>query len=65
MPYIENRIIHDADSHTMELPNWFDKFGSKRVQKAFKERFQGSKGLADTYYENIQDLHKKESYREF
>tara|TARA_Y100001970_G_scaffold253905_1_gene329132 strand:- start:5495 stop:6652 length:1158 start_codon:yes stop_codon:yes gene_type:complete len=64
MPYIENRIIHDADSHTMELPNWFDKFGSKRVQKAFKERFQGSKGLADTYYENIQDLHKKESYRE-
>jgi len=32
MPYIENRIVHDADAHTMELPNWYDEFGSKKVQ---------------------------------
>ena len=28
MAYVENRIIHDADSHLMELPDsldaWFD-----------------------------------------
>ena len=30
MPYIENRIVHDADSHTMELPNWYKDYGSKK-----------------------------------
>ena len=53
MPYIENRIVHDADAHTMELPNWFDGYASNKVQKAFRDRFQGNKGLAQTYFENI------------
>ena len=53
MPYIENRIVHDADAHTMELPNWYEEFGSKRVQDAFKERFNGNKGLAHTYFDDI------------
>jgi len=22
MPYIENRLVHDADAHIMETPNW-------------------------------------------
>ena len=46
MPYIENRVVHDADAHTMELPNWFDEFGTKQVQEAFRKRFKGQKGLA-------------------
>ncbi len=45
MPYIENRIVHDADSHTMELPNWLDEYAEKSVQIAFRERFNGNKGL--------------------
>ena len=53
MPYIENRIVHDADAHTMELPNWYQEFGTKRVQDAFKERFKSNKGLAHTYFDNI------------
>ena len=64
MPYIENRIVHDADSHTMELPNWYEEFGTKRVQDAFKERFKGSKGLAHTYFEDIEEVHKKSSYQD-
>ena len=40
MSYIENRIVHDADSHTMELPTWYKEFGSKKVQKAFLDRFE-------------------------
>ena len=30
MPYISNRVVHDADSHTMELPNWYKEFGTKK-----------------------------------
>ncbi len=22
MPYVEGRIVHDADAHIMETPNW-------------------------------------------
>ena len=43
MPYIENRIVHDADSHTMELPNWLDDYADKKVQVAFRERFKVTK----------------------
>ena len=58
MPYIENRIVHDADAHTMELPNWFDDYADKNIQKAFRERFGGNKGLAQTYFENIDEDHQ-------
>jgi predicted TIM-barrel fold metal-dependent hydrolase len=64
MPYIENRIVHDADAHTMELPNWFDDYADKNIQKAFRERFRGNKGLAQTYFENIDEDHQTTTYQE-
>ena len=64
MPYIENRIVHDADAHTMELPNWFDDYADKNIQKAFRERFSGKKGLAQTYFENIDENHQTSAYQE-
>ena len=64
MPYIENRIVHDADAHTMELPNWFDDYADKNIQKAFRERFSGNKGLAQTYFENIDENHQTSAYQE-
>ena len=64
MPYIENRIVHDADAHTMELPNWFDDYADKNIQKAFRERFSGNKGLAQTYFENIDENHQTSAYKE-
>ena len=39
MPYIEDRVVHDADSHVMELPDWFDEFAEQRVVDAFRARF--------------------------
>ena len=62
MPYIENRIVHDADAHTMELPNWFDDYADKNIQKAFRERFSGNKGLAQTYFETIDENHQTSAY---
>ena len=64
MPYIENRIVHDADAHTMELPNWFDDYADKNIQKAFRERLDGNKGLAQTYFENIDENHQTSAYQE-
>ena len=63
MPYINDRVVHDADSHTMELPNWFDEFGTDRVKKIFKKRFQkthleGAEGL-----KAMPALHQKNQYR--
>ena len=66
MSYIENRIVHDADSHTMELPTWYKEFGSKKVQKAFLDRFAKAKGLnlAKDWYTGLEEMHKTSSYRE-
>ena len=33
MPYVENRIIHDADAHTMEPPEWLDEFATPAVRE--------------------------------
>ena len=63
MPYIKNRIVHDADAHTMELPNWFDEYGNKKIQLAFRDRFGGNKGLAQTYFEDIDKHHQTKTYK--
>ena len=39
MPYVENRIIHDADAHTMEPPEWLDEFGSRAVVEYAQAHF--------------------------
>ena len=31
MAYVEDRIIHDADAHTMEPPEWLEPFASAEV----------------------------------
>lgn len=34
MPYVENRVVHDADSHIMELPDMLDEFlGQKYLSR--------------------------------
>ena len=39
MPYIQDRLVHDADSHVMELPHWLDDFATAEVSAAFNARF--------------------------
>ena len=41
MAYIEDRVVHDADSHVMELPRWLDDFATADVSTAFNARFRG------------------------
>ncbi|MBI1329786.1 MAG: amidohydrolase family protein [Alphaproteobacteria bacterium] len=37
MPYVENRIVHDADSHLMELTDCLDDFLDARTRAAYDE----------------------------
>ena len=39
MPYVENRIIHDADAHTMEPPEWLDEFANPAVLEYARANF--------------------------
>ena len=32
MPYVEGRTIHDADSHVMETPEWFQQYADPAVR---------------------------------
>lgn len=45
MPYVENQIIHDADSHLMELPNCLDDFIEARFKPAYHalDKVQGGR----------------------
>ena len=31
MAYVTDRVIHDADAHVMETPEWIEGFASQRV----------------------------------
>jgi uncharacterized protein len=42
MPYVENRVVHDADSHLMELPDALDEFFEAR----FRARYDALPKLA-------------------
>jgi predicted TIM-barrel fold metal-dependent hydrolase len=35
MPYVENRVVHDADSHLMELPDALDEFLEAKFRSSY------------------------------
>ncbi len=58
MPYIEDRIVHDADSHVMEVPRWLEDFASAEVSAAFDARFGRGAAIEQTLA-----LHDDADYR--
>ena len=46
MPYIDGRVVHDADSHVMEIPGWLDEFGTAPVRHAFNTHMRRGAELA-------------------
>ena len=40
MPYVEGRVVHDCDSHIMELPGWLDEF----LDPAIRDRVEAIPG---------------------
>ena len=39
MAYVEGRVVHDADAHTMEPPEWLDGFASADVREYALDHF--------------------------
>ena len=35
MPYVENRVVHDADSHLMEMPDGLDSYFEADMRAAY------------------------------
>lgn len=45
MPYTpDNRVIHDADAHIIETPDWFDEFGPGFVSAPLRARVESFAG---------------------
>jgi predicted TIM-barrel fold metal-dependent hydrolase len=64
MPYVNDRIIHDADAHVMETPEWIEEFASARVQRYALDNFDISVGVeAMAEVETARGLHADPTYR--
>lgn len=64
MPYVEDRIIHDADAHVMETPEWLEEFASERVRANSKKHFAtGGEFTTVDEIEKARQLHADPEYR--
>lgn len=44
MPYAEGRVVHDADSHVMELPDWIEGYADPGVRDRLRPLALGAAG---------------------
>jgi predicted TIM-barrel fold metal-dependent hydrolase len=71
MPYVENEIIHDADSHIVELPDCLDDFIDPKLKARYHEKRQNeiefkervSPLLGTGVYEKIAAKHDDAEFR--
>jgi predicted TIM-barrel fold metal-dependent hydrolase len=64
MPYIEDRIVHDADAHIMETPDWLKPFSDPdmrdAIQVEFDEVFFGPRNDA---FQAVLERHEDAAFR--
>ena len=64
MVYVTDRMIHDADAHTMEPPEWLDEFGSQQVRDyARTEFFAGEESPIFSEIDHCRTLHLDPEFR--
>jgi len=65
MPYIEDRLVHDADSHLMELADCLDPYFEKSLLKRFHEHPNlGVRVGSQSHVEEAARRHEDEAFRE-
>ena len=58
MPYAEGRIIHDADSHVMETPDWLFSYADPDVRERLEPlRLTGCKPGEETFIDELRRRH--------
>jgi predicted TIM-barrel fold metal-dependent hydrolase len=64
VPYVEDRVVHDADAHTMEPPEWLDQYASRRVVDYALENFSiGDNAPIFAEIERCRELHRDAEFR--
>ncbi len=74
MPYIENRLVHDADAHIMETPTWLrdyadpairDRIGIPAYANELRQTGDNEKQLADldAAFARLSEKHASAEYR--
>ncbi|MCG8588283.1 MAG: amidohydrolase [Proteobacteria bacterium] len=64
MPYAEGRIIHDADSHVMETPDWLAPFTDARLRARLADlRSEDVSGEYASEFTRAEALHTDPEYR--
>ena len=64
MPYASGRVIHDADSHLMELPDSLEPFIERKFLDAYRELPKVRKAREQAYVEQARRRQADESFRE-
>lgn len=64
MAYVTDRVVHDADAHVMETPEWIEEFATNRVQEYALANFDiGDVGKTLAEIETSRNLHADPDYR--
>jgi predicted TIM-barrel fold metal-dependent hydrolase len=59
MPYAEGRIIHDADSHVMETPDWLVPYADPGIRERLEPvRLTGCQPGEETFIEDLRRRHR-------
>lgn len=62
MAYVENRTIHDADSHVMELPGTINRYLEQKYQDRFQQITRHGSEV-ESWVQDAQNLHNKADFR--
>ncbi|MEM7091870.1 MAG: amidohydrolase family protein [Actinomycetota bacterium] len=64
MPYVEDRVIHDADAHVMETPEWIEEYASPELLDYALSHFDiGNVQATLDEIEHSRQLHADPDYR--
>jgi len=64
MAYIEDRIVHDADAHTMETPDWLKPFSDPDMRDAIQVEFDKVFfGPRNDAFQAVLDKHDDAAFR--
>ncbi|MBT5755383.1 MAG: amidohydrolase, partial [Acidimicrobiaceae bacterium] len=64
MAYVTDRVIHDADAHVMETPEWIEGFASQRVLDYALDHFDiGDISATLTEIERSREMHADAEYQ--
>lgn len=64
MPYVEGRVVHDADSHVMETPDWLEPFADSATRARLAPLYVSTVAPGEeSFIEELRRRHREPDYR--